>query len=154
MKNRAAHLHHEFRGVPPRIQILSVWKSAKVSPIYKGQGSKDDKNNYRPISVLPFLSKRFEKHIHQALYSYSRNNDLLYNLQTGFRRSHSTETAIICLIDQLLSDMDNDGLVFVVDHYILLSKLEAYGVTSKELLPLEEYLKVGESSRQGSQNCM
>jgi len=37
----------------------SAWKSAKVTPIYKGQGSKDDKNNYRPISVLPLLSKSF-----------------------------------------------------------------------------------------------
>jgi len=33
----------------------SVWKSAKVTPTYKGQGSRDDKNNYRPISVLPLL---------------------------------------------------------------------------------------------------
>ena len=65
----------------------SEWKSAKVTPIYKEQGSEDDKNNYRPISVLPKLSKIFEKYIHQALYSYMRNNKLLYNLQSGFRRS-------------------------------------------------------------------
>lgn len=55
----------------------SVWKTAKVTPIFKGQGSKDDKNNYRPISVLPLLLKIFEKHINQALYSYMRNNNLL-----------------------------------------------------------------------------
>ena len=89
----------------------AVWQSAKVPPIYKGQGSRDDKDNYRPISVLPLLSKIFEKHIHQALYNFMGNNDFLYNLQSGFRRSHSTETALICLIDQLLSDMDKDHVV-------------------------------------------
>ena len=94
----------------------SAWKTAKVTPIYKGKGSKDDKNNYRPISVLPLLSKILEKHVHQALYSYMRKNNLLYTLQSGFRRCYSTETALIRLTDQLLSDMDNDqvsGLVFV-----------------------------------------
>ena len=94
----------------------SAWKTAKVTPIYKGQGSKDDKNNYRPISVLPLLSKLFEKHVHQALYSYMKNNNLLYTLQSGFQRSYSTETALIRLTDQLLSDMDKDqvsGLVYI-----------------------------------------
>ena len=130
----------------------SAWKTAKVTPIYKGQGSKDDKNNYRPISVLPLLSKIFEKHVHQALYSYMRNNNLLYTLQSGFRRSYSTETALIRLTDQLLADMDKDqvsGLVFVdykkafdlIDHDILLSKLEACGITSKELTALNELPK-------------
>ena len=135
----------------------SAWKTVKVSPIYKGQGSKDDKNNYRAISVLPLLSKIFEKHVHQALYSYMRNNNLLYTLQSGFRRSYSTETALIRLTDQLLSDMDKDqvsGLVFVdykkafdlIDHDILLSKLEAYGIISKELTLLANYLKGRRSS--------
>ena len=46
----------------------SLWKYAKVIPVYKGHGSKDDMGNYRPISILPLLSKVFEKHIHHALY--------------------------------------------------------------------------------------
>ena len=135
----------------------SAWKTAKVTPIYKGQGSKDDKNNYLPISVLPLLSKIFEKHVHQALYSYMRKNNLLYTLQSGFRRSYSTETALIRLTDQLLSDVDNDqvsGLVFVdykkafdlIDHDILLTKLETYGITSRELMLLTSYLKGRRSS--------
>ena len=130
----------------------SAWKTAKVTPIYKGRGSKDDKNNYRPISVLPLLSKIFEKHVHQALYSYMRNNNLLYSLQSGFRRSYSTKATLIRLTDQLLSDMDQDqisGPVFVdykkafdlIDHDILLSKLEAYGIASKELMLLTNHLK-------------
>ena len=124
----------------------STWKTAKVTPIYK--------NNYRPISVLPLLSKIFEKHVHQALYSYMRKNKLLYTLQSDFRRSYSTETALIRLTDQLLADMDNDqvsGLVFLdynylIDHDILLSKLETYGRTSRELMLLTSYLKGRRSS--------
>ena len=86
-----------------------------------------------------------------------RNNNLLYTLQSGFRRSYSTETALIRLTDQLLSDMDRDQvsrLVFVdymkafdlFDHDILLSTFEAYGIVSKELMLLTSYLKGRRSS--------
>ena len=86
-----------------------------------------------------------------------RNNNLMYILQSGFRRSYSTETRLIRLTDQLLSDMDKDqvsGLVFVdykkalnsIDHDILLSKLEAYGIISRELMLLTNYLKGRRSS--------
>ena len=81
-----------------------------------------------------------------------RNNNLLYTLQSGFRRSYSTETALIRVMDQLLSDMDKDqvsGLVFLdykkafdlIDLDILQSKLEADGIISKELTLLANYLK-------------
>ncbi len=48
-------------------EFSSKLKSAKVTPIYKGCGSKEDMNNYRPISVLPLLSKIMEKHVHHSL---------------------------------------------------------------------------------------
>ena len=81
-----------------------------------------------------------------------RNYKLLYNLQPGFQRSHSIETALIHLMDQLLSDLDHSkvsGLVFVdyrkvfdlIDHDILLSKLEAYGITFRELILLTNFLR-------------
>ena len=50
-------------------EFPSKWKSAKVTLIYKGCGSKEDMNNYRPISVLSLLSKLMEKHVHHSLYS-------------------------------------------------------------------------------------
>ena len=51
-------------------EFPSKWTSAKVTPIYKGCESKEDMNSYRPISVLPLLSKLMEKHVHHSLYSY------------------------------------------------------------------------------------
>ena len=63
----------------------SKWKIAKVTPIFKGQGSKDEKCNYRPISVLPILSKVFERHICKSFYEHLKSNDMLHKLQSGFR---------------------------------------------------------------------
>ena len=98
------------------------WQVGKVTPIYKGQGNRDDKNNYRLITVLPILSKLLEKHI-----------CLLHRFQSGFRKFNSTETALIRLVDQLLFDLDKNrasGLVFIdykkafdlIDHGLLLEK--------------------------------
>ena len=115
------------------------WKIAKVTPLHKG-GARNDINNYRPISVLPILSKILEKHVASSLSVFLRDNNLLYELQSAFRSGHSTETALIRLTDQILKNIDNDevtGLVFidfrkafdVIDHELLLKKLSIYGAT-------------------------
>ena len=72
-------INHSFQvGVFP-----SRWKTAKVIPLHKG-GDLDDVSNYRPISVLPVLSKVIEQHIYVALYNYLIDNQLIYPRQSRF----------------------------------------------------------------------
>ena len=126
------------------------WKTAKVSPLFKG-GDSEDLNNYRPISVLPVLSKVIERHVHDSLSSYLCENNLIYSKQSGFRKLHSTETALIGIIDELLFNFDNDrvsGMILIdyckafdmVDHVILLDKLHAYGLDNTSLTWFQSYL--------------
>ena len=77
------------------------WKTAKVFALFKG-GDSEDLNNYRPISVLPVLSKVIERHVHDSLSSYLCENNLIYSKQSGFQKLHTTETALIRIIDDLL----------------------------------------------------
>ena len=75
-------------------------KIGKITPIHK----KDEYNifeNYRPISILPTLSKIFEKIVHTQIYDYFQSNDLLFASQYGFRPNHSTESAAIDFVDFL-----------------------------------------------------
>ena len=108
-------------------------------------------NNYRPISVLPVLSKVIERHVHDTLYSYQSDNTLIYAKQSGFRKRHSTETALIEIIYELLFNLDNDrvsGMILIdyckafdmVDHSILLQKLQVYGLDCKSLAWFQSYL--------------
>ena len=70
------------------------WKIAKVTPLFK-KGSKRELGNYRPILVLPLVSKIFEKIIYRQLYDYLQDNSLLNTYQSGFRSMHSTLTALL-----------------------------------------------------------
>jgi hypothetical protein len=88
------------------------WKIARVTPLHKS-GLRDDKNNYRPISVLPVISKICEKHIARSVMDYFTNNGLLYERQSAFRKGHSTETALINLTDQILPNMDKDEVTLM-----------------------------------------
>ena len=128
----------------------SRWKTAMVTPLFK-KGTECDPSNYRPISVLPILSKVIERHFHDSLYAFLNENNLIYTRQSGFRRGHSTETALIKIIDELLFNLDNDkvsGMVLIdyrkafdmVDHELLLKKLEVYGIVNHELQWCQSYL--------------
>ena len=71
-----------------------IWKYPYVCPYYKS-GDIENVSNYRPISLLPILSKVQEKIVATQLVMYLESNKLLSNFQHGFRKHMSTETALI-----------------------------------------------------------
>ena len=112
-------------------------KRARVIPIHK-KGRRTDPSMYRPISILSTISKVMEKVIHDQVFTYLKTNGLLYEFQSGFRQSYSTNTCLIHLTDyiKLQSDKGNlTGMVLLdlqkafdtVDHCILINKLQALG---------------------------
>ena len=69
------------------------WKEAIVHPVFKNKGSSSDPQNYRPISLLPCISKILEKIVYNRIYSHLTENQLLTEKQSGYRPKHSTYTA-------------------------------------------------------------
>ena len=82
-------------------------KIARVTPVFKG-GDDKELGNYRPISVLPCFSKILERIMYNRLYNHLVKNKILYSKQFGFRKGHSTEHAIIHLIDQINNNFENE----------------------------------------------
>ena len=70
------------------------WKLARVTPIFKGV-DRSGKSNYRPISILPVISRLFEKLIADQLYRYMNETNTFSSNQSGFRCLHSTSTACL-----------------------------------------------------------
>ncbi|PIK34632.1 hypothetical protein BSL78_28543 [Apostichopus japonicus] len=81
------------------------WKTDKVSPVFK-DGARSQVDNYRPISVLPVVSKILERVVHDQLYQYLTSNKILNKWQSGFRPGYSTTTALSYVVDDILSNMD------------------------------------------------
>ena len=88
-------------------------KMAKLIPIFKS-GDKSDITNYQPISVLPFFSKIFEKIMHIYLINFIAKHNILYKYQFGFRKSHSTNHAIILLVDKINTALDSGNVLIGV----------------------------------------
>ena len=71
------------------------WKIAKVVPLYKGKGAKSDPKNYRPVAILPILSKVLERSIFLQIVSFMDGNNFFNPSHHAYRSFHSTTTALI-----------------------------------------------------------
>jgi len=129
-------LTHMFNLNPCTGNLPSKLKLARLAPLYKS-GDIVDINNYRSISVLPSLSKLFEKVVYAQIYEYLIKYKLIDPNQSGFRSKHSCVTALTKIVDHILKEMDQGnytGVLFLdfkkvfhmVNHTILLSKLKVY----------------------------
>ena len=128
----------------------SEMKLAKVLPIYKADNHQLIQN-YRPISVLNFFSKVYERIIYNNLLDFIMDNNILYDKQFGFRKGHSTSHAIITLVDKVSKSLDKGKIVGGVyldirkafdsiSHQILLDKLHKIGIRGNVHCLLKSYL--------------
>ena len=85
--------------------FIKSLKRAKILPIFKNK-DKLDITNYRPISILPVISKVYEKVFYNRLYNYFSVNNLLSSSQFGFRSGASTEHALLKFSDNILKLFD------------------------------------------------
>ena len=112
--------------IPPLLHIFnlslssgvfpSMWKVARVTPLYK-DGCRSDKNNYRPISVLPVLSKLLERLVHDRLYTYVTNANILNDRQSEFGKKHPTRACLLEFPNVIYGNIENCNLsgVFFMD---------------------------------------
>ena len=126
------------------------FKSAKVIPLFKG-GDKNSFHDYRPISLLPVLSRVFEKMINARMVEFLESRRLLSPTQFGFRRGMSTDQAVLFLVTFVNDALDagwKAASVFLdivkafdsVDHGILLAKLDNCGFRGAFLGLLRSFL--------------
>ena len=125
-------------------------KYAKIVPIFKG-GSKLDVSNYRPISLLPIISKVLERLMYNRLISFLEKYNVIFEHQFGFQKNKSTTLAIMDLYHKIIDSMENKktpSCIFLdfakafdtVNHNILLNKLEYYGIRGTSLNWFKSYL--------------
>ena len=120
-------------------------------PIFKADDP-EQFSNYRPVSVLPVLSKVLERLVYNRIVEFISKNNILYDFQFGFREKHSCDLALITLSEKIIQAIENNKYcigVFLdlskafdtMDHEILLQKLYQYGFRGPSLTWIRNYLE-------------
>jgi hypothetical protein len=146
----AIPISHLINVILETSKIPNEFKIGRVAAVYKN-GKKSDFNNYRPITMLPVISKIMEKCVYNQLIGYLESNNLLSTRQFGFRKRRSTESAATLFLDEVHKAMDKGqltGTIFIdlskafdtVSHGILLNKLSSYGIREGEKEFFSDYL--------------
>jgi hypothetical protein len=128
----------------------TLWKEADIIPLPK-KAKPSSLSEYRPISILPFLSKVLERLVHQQLTSFLNRNDLMNPFQSGFRSGHSTATALVKITDDIRAGMDDRKVTVLtlldfsnafntVDFEILLSILRSLNISPAVIDWFHSYL--------------
>ena len=123
-------------------------KYAEISPIYK-KGENTKKENYRPISILPCISKLFERDMYNQKYSYMDQH--LSPHLCGFRKGYSAQHCLALMLEKWKKALDNHQVAGALltdlskafdclNHHLLIAKLEAYGFDNKSLRFIHSYL--------------
>lgn len=143
-------LCHLLNSSVSQSAVPSCWKEAQIVPIPKKPNPKS-LSEYRPISILPFLSKVLERLIHSQLSHFLNRNNLLNPLQSGFRPGHSTVTALVKITDDIRLGMENQLLTVLtlldfsnafnaVDFDILLASLRSINISPSAIDWFRSYL--------------
>ena len=125
-------------------------KIAKIILLFK-KGDKTLLENYRPISILPAISKIFERIMFNQIHNHFSMHNLFYSGQYGFRANHSTQFAALELIDRITQDLDQGNMPITIfmdlskafdtlNHDILIYKLKSYGLSEAALKLMQSYL--------------
>ena len=150
---------HELTPAITHIINLSIesgifpkgWKIAKVVPLHKKEDPTLPKN-YRPVALLPILSKILEKALFLQTVKYLEENNILHPSHHGFRSGHNTCTALIEMYDSWIEAIENDEISAtvlidmsaafdLVDHKILMDKMKLYGFQNSALNWFKSYLE-------------
>ena len=124
-------------------------KVAQVNPLFKNKNDQLDKTNYRPVSVLPAISKLFERTIFDQLSSFFENH--FHPFLSAFRSGHGCQTALLKIIEDWKKALDDNKFVAAIlmdiskafdclPHNLLLLKLKTYGLSDSTLNLLFSYL--------------
>ena len=124
-------------------------KNANVTPVHK-KDSRENEANYRPVSILPNISKIYEKCMYKQISDYFEN--ILSKYQCGFRKGFSSQHCLLVMIEKWRKSLDKGGSfgALLTDlskafdclpHDLLIAKLHAYGFDFKSLKLMDSYLR-------------